>query len=244
MPEIQQKTQLSRASVYDSLTELLGLGFLEYRKEGRVAYYKLAHPNKLFDLIAEKKRDVQLFEQELGETVRAITGMYNLAQNKPGVRFFEGKDGIKEVTFDSLRSSGMIYTFADMDAAQKHAKDINTEYVAKRIQKKIFKKMIALDTPLARERYTKAPPADKLLEVRLLPAIASAPQFFQTGMQIYDNTISYSTLTDVLQVGVIIEDAHIAQMHRRLFEYIWGTLTPLPAEATPHPASPLQADVQ
>ena len=125
-----------------------------------------------------------------------------------------------------------------MEAVEKYAKEINQAYVTERLQKKIPKKMIALDTPFTRERYHNAPPTSKLLEVKLLPA-ALAP--FKTGLQIYNNTISYSTLTAEKQIGVIIIDEQIARLQRTVFEYVWQTLPPLPNlltnAATPPTAS-------
>lgn len=197
---------------------------MEYRKEGRHAYYKITHPEKLRDLLSERKRDVKTLEDELGKTIKNITGMYNLSQHKSGIRFLEGPEGIREATFDSLKAEGAIYTIIDMDATLAYAKDMNEEYVNERIQRNIRKKQITLDSPAARERY-KTQPADRLLEVRFLPAQKNP---FNTGVQMYNNTVSYSTMTEKAQIAVIIEEENIARTHRALFEYVWESLPPLP----------------
>jgi hypothetical protein len=44
---------------------------------------------------------------------------------------------------------------------------------------------------------------------------------FQTIMQIYDNKVSYITLTDEYLVGIIITDQFIANTHKYLFESLW-----------------------
>jgi sugar-specific transcriptional regulator TrmB len=49
-------TTLSRTSVHDALNSLLAKDILEYRKEGRNAYYKSVHPNKLYAVLEEKNR--------------------------------------------------------------------------------------------------------------------------------------------------------------------------------------------
>ena len=93
VPKVLEHTDLSRASIYDALAELLAKEYVEYRKEGRNAFYRPVHPNKLFGLIEDKKREVALLEGEMGETVSSLVGAYNLANNKPGVQYFEGDEG-------------------------------------------------------------------------------------------------------------------------------------------------------
>ena len=44
-------------------------------------------------------------------------------------------------------------------------------------------------------------------------------------MQIYDNKISYLTLSDKEMIGVIIEDKYIYKMHKDLFEYMWKNIS-------------------
>jgi hypothetical protein len=44
---------------------------------------------------------------------------------------------------------------------------------------------------------------------------------FQSVMQIYDNKVSYITLTDDYLVGIIITDQYIADTHKYLFESLW-----------------------
>src|SRR3990167_3866587 len=86
VPQILEKTTLSRASVYDALTLLVAQDYVGYRKQGMHAFYKPGHPNKLFELIEQKKRDVALLEGEVKETVSSLIGTYNLTQHRPGVR--------------------------------------------------------------------------------------------------------------------------------------------------------------
>jgi len=189
---------------------------------GYTSFYKAVHPEKLFNLIEEKKRETTQLEDEVKGAIKSLTGAYNLTQNKPGVRFLEGKDGLREVIFDSLTANETIYTYMDSEAINKYVKDINDEYIKKRQDKKLHKKIIALDTPFARERYKQL--AGELTEVRLIPFQAHP---FKTGMQIYNNTVSYTTLDDKKMIGVIIEDADIASMHKSLFEFTWDKLLPM-----------------
>ena len=215
--QIVEKSKLSRAGAYDALNLLLAQAYIEYRKEGRNAFYKAVHPDKLYGLIEEKRRETTQLEDEVKGAIKALTGAFNLTQNKPGVRFFEGIDGIREVIFDSLSAKKEILTFLDVDATQQHIEDINREYVKERVRLGIKKRQIAPDTEKTRTRYQNYSP---LLEVRLMPPNIKP---FQTSIQIYNNTVSFSTLNDKKMIGIIIEDEQIAMTIRSLFECIWQT---------------------
>jgi len=242
VPQILAKTQLSRAGVYDALNILLAGEYLEYRKEGRSAFYKPVHPNKLYGLSEQKKRETALLEDEMRATIGSLIGSYNLSQNKPGVRFFEGEEGIKEVTFDSLEAKDGILTYLDVEATQKQIAEMNKEYVKKRVEKNILKKMIVPDTLATRERYKNYSP---LLEVRLMPPSVKP---FKTIVQIYNKKVSFSTLNEKKMIGVIIEDEQISELHRSIFEFVWNALPPFqtakpitPPSATLPPVVPLLA---
>ena len=228
IPILRQKSPFSRTMLYYILDSLKQYDLLETKEIGKKTVYNAAPPEKLEELFDDQQKELHRQKEQLKTVLGDLRSMYNLSHNKPGVRFFEGPEGTKEVTFDSLKATGMIYTFLDIEAIQKYAPEVNKEYVKERVKRGIFKKQICLDTPFARERYRGLPPKDRLLEVRLIKREASP---FKTGLQIYNDTISYSTLTADKQIGVIIVDENIAQMQRSLFEYIWETLPPLQAAA-------------
>ncbi len=217
VPRLLEKVPLSRATVYEALPTLLAEGFVEYRKEGRVAYYKPNHPTKLFTLMEEKKREVSLLEGEFKNMVQSLAGIYNLGINKPGVKYYEGLDGIKDALFTSLEAKNCIYTFMTIDPILEFAGDLNTEYVKKRKEKNIVKKMLVVETPKALERYAKNDITST--DVKFLPKDFSP---FKTNIQIFDNSILFFTLTEKEQIGFEIMNPEIAGMFKNIFEFIWN----------------------
>jgi len=215
VPQIQEHARLSRAAIYDSLAKLLAKDFIDYRKEGRNAYYKPNHPNKLFGLIEEKKQQTAIFSQEMEETIKQLTGSYNLANKKPGVRFFEGVEGFREALHDSLNAKE-IYTFVNPSLINKYVNEVNTEYVKERRKRGINKKMLVPDEASSREFLAKQ--GGELSDVRFLPKNLTP---FKTGVQIYDNKISYFTLRETSIIAIIVEDPDIYDMQRSIFEYLW-----------------------
>lgn len=223
VPQILAKTTLSRATVYDALPLLLAKDFIEYRKEGRVAYYKPAHPNKLLTLLEEKKREVALLEGEMKETVRSLTGTFNLALHKPGVRFYEGIEGIKEVLWDSLQTTGEIFTMGDLETFVKHSKPIHDEYLAERKKRNIAKKAIMVDSPFNREFLANYD--FQLTAIRLMTD--SLPiMFSSTIITIYNDRVSFVTFSNDSMVGLIVQEKFIHDCQKSIFDYLWNKSQP------------------
>ena len=216
--EIAKNIKKSRAIVYKDLDELAMLNIIEkIDKPSGIAYFRIGHPThmeKFFDKKeSEIKKDRQLFNNYLPDMV----SNYNLVHSKPGVKFYEGFEGIKRVLWDTLTAKETIMSYSDVEAIDKFMPELNKEYVARRNRLKIKKRAIILDTPFARkflENYFTDITENRFIASALFP--------FNTIMQIYDSKVSYITLSQDSNIGVIIEDKNIYQMHRSVFEDSWS----------------------
>jgi len=218
--DILRKTNLSRTTVHDVLVLLVFKEFVEYRKQGRHAYYKPAHPSKLNDLIQENKRVFEKNQTEFDEILQNITGAYNITSNKPGIKFYEGENQFEEVFMENLKATETIYSYVNRDAVTTQHKKSLDKYVSEIIKRNIKEKLICADTPDARALKARLS-EDKQTQVKLLPA-EKMP--FSSGMDIYNNKIAYSTYKGEKSITVIIEDPEIYRIHRQTFEVLWNLL--------------------
>lgn len=221
--DIAKNTALARGVVYKALDELILLGLIEKQEKGsKVARFRAEHPSKIEEFFEEKERQSHKQKREFIQSLPDIISSYNLASNKPGVKFLEGKDGIRVALFDTLKNTDEIYTFADVHAVETTLGEINEEYANKRAKMGIKKKVIVSDTEENRTFFSdyKVHHGD-LTQVKFVPE-----KFFpfKTTMQIYANKVSYQTLDVDNNIAVIIEDRNIYQMHKLFFEYMWETL--------------------
>lgn len=215
-----KKIGRGRAIVYRDLRELQTRGLVDRVDDaGEVSVFAAKHPSALEGVMAEEEKRVRANRALLESALPALSSEFSLASGKPGVRFFEGKEGVERVLDDSLRVSGgePIFTYADIEAVEKNIRAINDRYVKKRERLKIKKKALILDTPFAREfmktYYT------KVTDTRLIPPAEPVP--FRSLMEVYDGKISYVTFEKERMIGVIVEDRAIYDMHRYLFESMW-----------------------
>lgn len=219
--QISLKTSLSRTNCYNILASLARQNLIEEIKKGSKTYYRLAHPVKLKDLIESRSKQLLITTSALDSQLPQIISDFNLAVGKPGIRFFEGKEGIKQVAFDSLSAKTEILTYLDSEAVDKYISKINAEYVKKREKLHLSKKILVSGSDYNRKHFSQLSlERIKITNIRYLDF--SMPDF-NAVMQIYDNKISYITLKPEKMIGIIIEDEQIARMHRSLFEYNWTT---------------------
>ncbi|MEK9135166.1 MAG: helix-turn-helix domain-containing protein [Patescibacteria group bacterium] len=214
--DIIKKTPLKRGVVYNTLSDLAKKGLINETKKKKIAYFSPEHPEKLIDYLNSQGGNIQKAQKNLGANIPDITSQFRLVSGKPGVKFFEGIAGIKKVLEDSLTSKTPIDTYADVEAIVKYIDKINREYVRQRDKLGIKKRAIILDSAFSRN-YLK----DYHRETTDMRFISRNLYPFNSIMQIYDNKISYITLSDKSMIGVIIEDKNIYQMHKSIFQYTW-----------------------
>jgi len=218
--KIALKSPLKRALVYKILDDLVAKG-LAVRAEpaGKVAVFGPTHPDKLRELAQKRSEEAETARQNIESLIPQLASTFNLAAGKPGVRFFEGEEGIKKVWWDSLQSDE-IYTYLDLESVTKNFAKLNDEYFRERQRRNVPKKAIANDSPANRKFLQDYD--QKITSVRLIKNFPM--DFAHVTMHIYNNKISYTTLDRATPIGVIIEDKLIYQMHKKLFEMNWQNL--------------------
>lgn len=216
---VHQKSTLSRPLAYKVLDELIALGLVEKNDPpGKVSRFCAAHPLKLKEIADKRFEQAQGAKVAIEGTLGKLISDFNLQSGKPGVRFFEGIEGVREVLWDSLNATETIYTYADMETVDHYGTELNEEYVRARIKKGIAKKILMPDTPASRKEMLKGPP---LTEIRLLKAGEAIP--FHAASEIYNGTVSYLTFTDEFTTATLIRDPSIYSLHRYLFESAWAS---------------------
>ncbi|MES2087948.1 MAG: helix-turn-helix domain-containing protein [Patescibacteria group bacterium] len=214
---VAQKSGVKRSLAYKILEQLIVFGLVEKRDNvGKITLFFPTHPGKLRDLLQKREEAIKTAEASLGGIMGKMVSDFNLLSGKPNVQFYEGMDGMKKVLEDSLTAQSEIYAYSDIISIEKYISEINKDYVAKRRKFNTKKKGLIFDSPEARKLLQNYNP--DITENKFI-AFPTAPS--HTIMQIYDNKVSYITLTENQKIGVIIEDSRIAALHRNLFEYQW-----------------------
>ncbi len=215
--KIAAETSIKRGMIYKSLDSLATKKLVKKEDEpGKVAIFAPSHPGSLRDLIEKRKQEAESTHASLQGVIGTMSADFNLISGKPNVQFYEGLEGVKNVIDDSLYAKSEILSYADIEAIQKYIPAINKWYVEQREKYGLKKRGIVLDTPRAREILSGY--HDQITDTKF---IASSDIPFHTVMQIYDNKVSYITLSEKEIIGVIIESETITSMHRTIFNFVW-----------------------
>ena len=211
-------TGLKRGLCYKTLDQLVELGFVKKHGENtKITFYSPLSPDKLYDHISMEKKRVYELENDFNDISGILKSQFNILSGKTNVRYFEGEKEVEEMLNDSLETQGAMYTYGDVDMIEQNYKDLNNRHSEKRKLNNIMKKILLTKSKLAL-KILKQSKNDPLTEIRIIDK-DYAP--VKSVIEIYDNKISYITISKIGMSGILIEDKQIAQMHKFLFEALW-----------------------
>jgi HTH-type transcriptional regulator, sugar sensing transcriptional regulator len=212
-----EKTKLKRGDLYYALDNLVTKKLIVREDKKKKLHFKLAHPNNLQTLVEEKEAAIKNIELEISAMLPAIISNYNLSYDQPGVKVFEGTEGIRAVMNDTLNAKTDILAILTPREIDKYVSEANKNYLKQRYAAGIKKKILVADNQYNRDHYQGR--SDELTEIRYIKGglITSG-----TVLEIYDNKVSYTIIKPSSAIGLIVDDAHIASMQRSLFMIYWN----------------------
>ena len=212
------RTKLKRGNAYYHLDSLKAKGLVETQTERGRTMFIAKHPERLELLLAQQKTALAAAEEELNKTLPSLKGIFQLATTKPGVKFFEGREGIIKIYETLLEQNQQIDSFEDKGEMVGFFADYVKAFIAKRINKKIFNRVIA---PSSSPINVTSP--KEYRETRLLP-VAQFP--FRMDIKIVGHLVSLISFQKDNPVGILIENKEIAENFKILFELVWKLLEP------------------
>jgi len=212
--EIGRLAQINRTTGYDILELLAGKGLVNVLEKGAVKKYAVEDPQKI---IVYSQNKIQRAEKEFGiikNLLPELRSIYN-KKEKPKVKFYEGKEGLKQVYEDTLTAKEpLILGYSCAEPMYQSLPNFFPDYLKRRVAKKIHGKMIAPDTPGIREMI-KTDKAD-LRESRIVP---KEQLNLAIEINIYDNKVMIASWEENL--GILIESDKIADAQKKIFELAW-----------------------
>ncbi len=117
---IARKANVNRATTYVILQGLIAKGLASTITQGKKSLFAAEAPEQLDHLLRKREEDIFEHRRDLEKMIPELRALYNRAEGKPKVRFFEGYEGIRsmveEVTRNLPRGTGMV-EFLALDEA-------------------------------------------------------------------------------------------------------------------------------
>jgi len=209
--EIAKKAGVKRTTCYDILLDLERQGLIYETAKGKKRLFIGEDPEKIKkELVAKQK----IFDEILPE----LQAVYNIKGTKPKIRFYEGKEGLREVYADTLKYSGELFSFASEDVLRVLGKDWADLYLKQRVKKEIHTRAIMPKTSGIQEYAAK----DRE-QLRMSKLIDPQKYPFSVEINIYGHQ-RVALMSSKEETGIIIEGAEIYKTMKLIFELVWDNL--------------------
>ncbi|MBP6931750.1 MAG: helix-turn-helix domain-containing protein [Candidatus Pacebacteria bacterium] len=212
-------TQIARKAGINRPTAYHVLASLELKKLVRTSgkepkqEYTAESPENIEQILEEKISEYTSALKQAKEIIPELVSIHN-KENRPKIKFYEGKDGLQKVYEDTLSSSETILAYASVEDIQPTLPHYFPEYYKRRAKKGIPIRAIFPDSPEARERAS----LDK--EEKRESVIVPDSFGFHPEINIYDNKVMIASWREKL--GIIIESAEIADAMKKIYELAWS----------------------
>ncbi len=208
---IALQSDLPRTLVYDILERLIDLGLVSYSIRDNKKFFRASDPEELLRILHEKENAVTKALPSL-KILQKIKGV-----KRPKVEVYEGKEGMKAVMDDILRSG--VKEFLAYGSSRSSFEIIPAfmeEWHKERIKRKVVMKILYNNTKEAREKVKVRTESLAFSQFKFMPITLESP----TATLIYGNKVVLQSWTKE-PFAVMIENEEMAENQRRYFEELW-----------------------
>jgi HTH-type transcriptional regulator, sugar sensing transcriptional regulator len=216
--KVAEFSGINRGTTYGAIKRLVSAGLVNTRRSGAREYFSAESPEKIYDLIRDKRKELWHTQQTAAVLVPELLARKARPQGRPIVKYYEDDEGVVTILKDILQTCGRLptpeyYVYSSRPLRQYLYRKF-PEFTDRRVKEGISVKAIAVGEggdPTA------------MSERKWLPEPDEAQ--ISSYMIIYgDKVANIAVSSDYTPYGVVIENAGVAAMQRLLFERLWSTL--------------------
>ncbi len=215
--DLSHKTKIKRPTVYVVLQTLEKKGLVSETKSGRDVRYNAEPPERLETFIEQQKASLEDKKRVLKDYIPQIKSLQRESGERPVVRFFEGRDGVINSTFEAFDSKNgsdpLAYMIYPRDVVEKKfTKEELQPLRQKRISMGIKGK--ALYTSSIGERASDNTSDRMMLDGLKYP--------IKSDIVIYKDTVRIAILGKNI-AGIVIKSGDVAETLRSLFKLVFDS---------------------
>jgi sugar-specific transcriptional regulator TrmB len=211
-------TGINRGTTYEAMKGLVAIGLARSKYIGKREYYAAESPEKIYDLIREKRKEAWNMLQVSKREIPALLAEQVQPQGVPLVRYYEDEEGVAAILRDVLQTCVTLpvpeYCAYSSQPLRQFIYKKFPQFTERRIAEGISVKVIAIgeggEITASSERKWIAEPTE------------STPSSYTL---VYGNKVAHISIADNnTPYGVVIEDEGATSMQRLLFKQLWKTL--------------------
>lgn len=216
--KISAHTGINRGTTYEILKQLLAHGLANVHTSGKREYYFAESPEKIFDLIRDKRKELLMVQKMADDIVPKLKANSMRSDGRPVVKYFETDEGVVTILKDVLQTVSKLecpeyYVYSSKPLRQYLYRKFPT-FTDRRVDEGISVKVIAIgeggDPAASSERKWLTEPDEYDVSSYTI---------------IYGNKVAQISISnDLTPYGVVTEDAGATSMQRLLFDRLWRVL--------------------
>ncbi|MFH1290806.1 MAG: helix-turn-helix domain-containing protein [Nanoarchaeota archaeon] len=206
--KISEETRINRSQVYQILDKLIKKGFVGYVIKNNKRYYNPVNPEKLIEIQKER-------EEKLKSILPQLSSLFVPSENKPMVEILEGKEGIKTILNDLIRTKKE--WFALGTGRGMELLPYFVEHWQKERQKHKINLKVILDTSESGKKRGDNLSKAKYTEIKYMPKEYSSP--FSTW--IYGDRLVFVMWSKEHSFAIRIMSENIVKGYKSHFDVLW-----------------------
>lgn len=222
--DISKAAQLNRTTGYDVLERLAIYALVNRTTLGnKKTMYIAESPHRLKQYLENKKNQAERRLADVHDLLPDLQGLYK-KESKPVIKFFEGREGIKNIYGHTLESKSTIYSILDLSQYLPEFDKFGKDYVKARYKLNIKEKALVLKNKEGLEFYNATYLTNKHYrhtEYRWLekPLVLSPA----AEVNIYDNVVMGILFKPGENSAFEIINPSFANSLKIIFEIAWST---------------------
>ncbi len=199
---------MKRSTTYDNLALLINKGIVSSIVKGKVSYYEAANPEKIVQLLDEKKNRIKAI-------IPKLQALKEEASEKTGVTFYEGKKGVITVLNDILDQKKELWFYGSRKMGLVALENYPENFIKKRAEAGIELIAVLAEEDKGDPTY-KNKKIYKLSNLRFLKKLNK----IESNVFIYGDRVAFIS-SGINLVGIIIRNKEIVAQQRNIFRQLW-----------------------
>lgn len=232
--QIAQKSAVNRATTYIIVDSLIDKGLVSTFEKEKKTFYAAENPENLMNYLAAQEREYKEKRNELQRVLPDLLGIFNLAQNKPAVKYYEGKEAFQTMYKEFFRADkdklvrsfypySLFYSVKDNQEIKSAILNNHKSLTDKGFQ---FRWIISMDDALRDDFERTQKQFFKFVEYCILSEseipLNSEIAMIENKMVIYRG-IKGKDGDSVIDSGVMLNDSIIVKNFVSIFDLLWNS---------------------
>lgn len=206
---IAEECNLIRTTTYDILKALREKAIVASMIKNKIHYFEAANPQKLIQILEEKKLYIERILPKLKNLRTKIPKM-------PRSEVFEGKEGLKTVFQELLQKKEPLYAYSNNELMVDLLPYFAPRFIKNRVKARIPIKIISEPSKTTEELLTKKDKKE-LRETRVISEFKN----ISINQYIAGNSVAILGSRADEALGIIIHHKDFAQAQKIIFDLLW-----------------------